>query len=178
MSTHNTPTVVTPAPKRQGGSPLPPLVIGLALLALWLVATLLQIQTSEAFLLNGPVVSLVPNWGILTQVPDLVQGKLTPDLAKATLWGWGIELVYLMAMVGYELAHEGVSRANHQLAGVFQTLSIGIVAFDAYMDFHYGYLASGFWGQVGFAAMTSFIVLFFGLVGLRFIEHAFHLWHR
>jgi hypothetical protein len=178
MSTHNAPTVVTPALKRQSGSPLPPLVIGLALLSLWLVATLLQIQTSEAFLLNGPVISLVPNWGILTQVPDLVQGKLTPDLAKAALWGWGIELVYLMAMVGYELAHEGVYRANHQLAGMFQTVSIGIVAFDAYMDFRYGSLASGFWGQVGFAAMTSFIVLFFGLVGLRFIEHAFHLWHR
>jgi hypothetical protein len=177
-TTRNTPTVVTPVPKRQGGIPLPPLIIGLALLALWLVATLLQIQTSEAFLLNGPVVSLVPNWGILMQIPDLVQGKLTPDLAKATLWGWGIELVYLMAMVGYELAHEGVSRANHQLASVFQTLSIGIVAFDAYMDFRYGSLASGFWGQVGFAAMTSFIVLFFGLVGLRFIEHAFQQWHK
>src|SRR5215469_5056253 len=177
MSTH-TPTVVTPAPKRQGASPLAPLVVGLALLALWLVATLLQIQTSEAFLLNGPTVSFVPNWGILTQVPDLVWGNLTPDLAKATLWGWGIELVYLMAMVGYELAHEGVSRANHKLAGVFQTLSIGIVAFDAYMDFRYGSLVSGFWGQVGFAAMTSFIVLFFGLVGLRFLEHAFHEWYR
>jgi hypothetical protein len=162
VSTHNTPTVVTPAPKRQGGGPLPPLVIGTTLLALWLVATLLQIQTSEAFLLGGPTVSLVPNWGILTQVPDLVQGKLTSDLAKAALWGWGIELVYLMAMVGYELAHEGVSRVNHQLSGVFQTLSIGIVAFDAYMDFRYG----------------SLIVLFFGLVGLRFIEHAFHEWHR
>jgi hypothetical protein len=163
------PTVVKAAPKRQGGSPLPSLVIGLALLSLWLVATLLQIQTSEAFLLNGPVISLVPNWGILTQMPDL---------AKTAIRGWGIELVYLMAMVGYELAHEGVSRANHQLAGVFQTVSIGIVAFDAYMDFRYGSLASGFWGQVGFAAMTSFIVLFFGLVGLRFIEHAFQQWHR
>jgi hypothetical protein len=178
MSTRNTPTAVKATPKGQGGSPLPSLVIGTALLALWLVATLLQIQTSEAFLLNGPVVSFVPNWGILTQVPDLVGGKLTPDLAKAAIWGWGIELVYLMAMVGYELAHEGVSRANHQLVGVFQTLSIGIVAFDAYMDFRYGSLASGFWGQVGFAAMTSFIVLFFGLVGLRFLEHAFHEWHR
>jgi hypothetical protein len=62
----NPSTIAKPAPKRQGASPLPPLVVGLALLSLWLVATLLQIQTSEAFLLNGPVVSLVPNWGILT----------------------------------------------------------------------------------------------------------------
>jgi hypothetical protein len=64
------------------------------------------------------------------------------------------------------------------LTGVFQTVSIALVAFDAYMDFRYGSLASGFWGQVGFAAMTSFIVMFFGIVGLRFIEHAFHEWHR
>ena len=177
MSTHPS-TVVKPVPKRQGAGPLPPLVVGLALLSLWLVATLLQIQTSEAFLLNGPMVSFVPNWEILTQIPDLVQGKLAPDLAKAAIWGWGIELVYLMAMVGYELAHEGVSRANRKLVGMFQTVSIALVAFDAYMDFRYGSLASGFWGQVGFAAMTSFIVLFFGIVGLRFLEHAFHEWHK
>ena len=171
-------TPTTSVPRRHGGSPLPPLIIGLALLALWVVATLLQIQTSEAFLLNGPAVTLVPNWGILTQVPDLVQGKLTPDLAKATMWGWGIELVYLSAMVGYEIAHDGVSRANRKLAGVFQTISLALVAFDAYMDFRYGSLASGFWGQVGFAAMTSFMVLFFGLVGLRFLEHAVDEWQQ
>src|SRR5215831_14886093 len=109
-----TTTPTTSAPRRHSGSPLPPLIIGLALLALWVVATLLQIQTSEAFLLDGPAVSLVPNWGILTQVPELVQGKLTPDLAKATIWGWGIELVYLSAIVGYEIAHDGVSRANRK----------------------------------------------------------------
>jgi hypothetical protein len=109
-------------------------------------------------------------------VPKLLMGKLSPTMAKAAIWGWGIELVYLSAMVGYELAHEGVSRANQKLAGVFQTLSVALVAFDAYMDFRYGSIESGFWGQVGFAVMTSFIVLFFGLVGLRFLEHAFHEW--
>ena len=47
-----------------------------------------------------------------------------------------------------------------------------LISFDAYTNFQYGNLASGFWGQVAFALVTAFIVAFFGLIGLRLIEHA------
>src|SRR5689334_9258533 len=99
-----------------GSSPLACLLVGVALVLFWLLASLLQIQTSEAFILHGPVVRFVPNWGILHQPFDLVGGMLTPDLAKGVMWGWGIELIYLVCIVGYEVAHESVRASNRHLA--------------------------------------------------------------
>ncbi len=172
-------TVPAPAPARtHGGSPLACLLVGVALVLFWLLASLLQIQTSEAFILRGPIVSFVPNWGILHQPLDLVAGLLTPDLAKAVMWGYGIELIYLVCLVGYEVAHESIRASNQRLASVFRTGAIALIAFDAYTDFGYGNLASGFWGQVAFALVMAFIVAFFGVIGLRLIEHGLTEWRR
>src|SRR5258708_28388521 len=91
------------ANSRRANSPLPLLIVGLALILFWVLASVLQIQTSEAFLLRGPAVTFVPNWGVLKQPLDLVQGHLTTDMAKATMWGWGIELIYLVCIVRYEV---------------------------------------------------------------------------
>ena len=109
------------ANSRRANSPLPLLIVGLALILFWVLASVLQIQTSEAFLLRGPAVTFVPNWGVLKQPLDLVQGHLTTDMAKATMWGWGIELIYLVCIVGYEVAHESVKASNHHLAAWFRT---------------------------------------------------------
>ena len=163
---------------RRPHSPLPVLVLGLALIVFWLLASLLQIQTSEAFILNGPAVTFNPDWGILRQPVDLVQGHLTPAMAKAAMWGWGIELIYLVCIIGYEVAHEGVRATNHHLAGWFSTGAVALIAFDGWTDFQYGQLASGFWGQVAFALVTSFMVAFFGIIGLRLIEHGLSEWTR
>src|SRR5215467_6749340 len=141
----------TTLPSRRGRSPLPLLLVGAALVIFWVLASILQIQTSEAFILKGPVVSFIPNWGILHQPFDLIGGHATPDLAKAIMWGYGIELIYLVCIVGYEVAHESVKASNRHLASWFRTGAVALIAFDAYTDFKYGSLASGFWGQVAFA---------------------------
>jgi len=174
----NTQTTTTPTAARRGISPLPLLIVGMALIAFWVLASMLQIQTSEAFILKGPVVTFVPDWGILKQPLDLVQGHLSIDLAKAVMWGWGIELVYLVCIVGYEIAHESVKASNHHLAAVFRTGVVALIAFDAYTDFQYGSLASGFWGQVAFAGVTAFIVAFFGVIGFRLLEHGLTQWSK
>jgi hypothetical protein len=163
---------------RRANSPIPVLLLGAALIVFWLLASLLQIQTSEAFILNGPVVTFAPNWNVLRQPWDLIQGHLSADMAKATMWGWGIELIYLVCIIGYEVAHEGVRAMNRHLAGVFVTGAVGLVVFDFYTDFQYGQLASGFGGQVAFAGVTAFMVAFFGVVGWRLIEHGFGEWTR
>src|SRR5690348_419650 len=156
-------TAATVPASRQGVSPIACLLVGGALIAFWLLASLLQIQTSEAFILKGPVVSFVPNWGILTQPADLIGGQLSPDVAKAVMWGWGIELIYLVCVVGYEVAHESVRASNQRLALWFRTGAKALIIFDAYTDFQYGSLASGFWGQIAFALVMAFIVAFFGV---------------
>src|SRR5438105_2085623 len=146
----------------RGNVPILRLVLGLVLVGFFLLALMLQIQTSEAFILNGSPVTLAANWGVLSQPIELLQGKLPIDMAKAVMWGWGIELVYLVCVIGEVSVHG-------RLGGWFKTGAFVLVAFNFWTDFQYGSLASGFWGQVAFAAITSFIVAFFGMLGLNLI---------
>ena len=70
---------------RRTNSPLPMLLLGVALIAFWVLATMLQIQTSEAFILNGPAVTFNPDWSVLKQPINLVQGHLSTDMSKAVM---------------------------------------------------------------------------------------------
>ena len=162
----------------KASSPVPKLLLGSALIIFWLMATLLQIQTSEAFILQGPKVTFMPNWSVFMQPFDLVQGHLSPDMAKSVMWGWGMELAFLICIVGFEVAHESVKASSKRFAAWFQTGLFILIAFDAYTDFNYGSLASGFWGQIAFAGVTVFVVMFFGTVGLRFMEQGFADWSK
>ncbi len=89
----------------RGNIPTLRLVLGVILVGFFLLALLLQIQTSEAFILNGNVVTLAPDWGILRQPLDLIQGHLHTDMSQAVMWGWGIELVYLVCVLGEVTVH-------------------------------------------------------------------------
>ncbi len=160
MAGRNIGNAVSYVAANRGNVPILRLVLGLVLVGFFLLALMLQIQTSEAFLLGGSPVQLAANWGVLSQPIDLLQGKLALDIAKAVMWGWGIELVYLVCVIGEVSVH---GRLNKW----FKTGAFILVAFNFWTDFNYGNLASGFWGQVAFAAITSFIVAFFGIVGLN-----------
>jgi hypothetical protein len=160
MAKQNT-QAATPA-STQSGAPILKLILGVILILMFLLATMLQIQTSEAFILNGQAVGLSANWAILKQPFQLAQGTLSLDMAKAVMWGWGIECIYLVCVVG-EVALSG------RWHGWFKTGAILLVAFDFYTDMQYGNMASGIGGQLAFAAVTSFIVAFFGYLGIELI---------
>jgi hypothetical protein len=160
------------APARGGHSPIPKLIVGLLALGLWLYATLLQIQTSEAFLENGPSVSFVPNWGILKQPYDLFVGHISSTAVKAVFSGWAIEIAFLICIVGYETAAEAVKKTNKGLVKFFRTGMIAIIVVNAIADSAYGTIGSGMLGQVGFAIVAGFAVMFAGIIGLHFIIEA------
>jgi hypothetical protein len=147
---------------RRGNIPILKLALGVVLVLFFLLALMLQIQTSEAFILNGQAVGLSANWAVLRQPFELAQGTLSLNMAKAVMWGWGIELIYLVCVVG-EVAVHG------RLNGLFKTGAVILVLFDFWTDMQYGTMASGIGGQIAFAAVTSFIVAFFGYVGLELI---------
>jgi hypothetical protein len=149
----------------RGSAPILKLVVGIVLVGFFLLALMLQIQTSEVFLLNGSPVQLSANWAVLMQPIQLAQGQLPLDVAKAVMWGWGIEVVYLACVIG-EVSIHG------RLNGWFKTGAVILVAFNFWTDFNYGNMASGFWGQVAFASITSFIVAFFGVIGIDMIRSA------
>lgn len=158
---------------RRGNVPVLRIALGVLLVGFFLLALLIQVQTSEAFILGtaSPVNLFAANWSVLSQPLDLFAGKLKMDMAKAVMWGWGIELVYLVCVIGEVSVHG-------RLGGWFRTGAFVLVGFNFWTDFNYGTLASGIWGQVGFAGITSFIVAFFGMIGLSLIWDGITNWNQ
>jgi hypothetical protein len=152
---------------RRGDVPILRLALGVVLVVFFVVAILLQVQTSEAFILNGPTVGLSPDWHVVSQPFVLFGGVSGPNAAnqvKAAMWGWGIEIVYLVCVIG--------EVAVHKYQGWFKTGAFVLVCFNFWTDFNYGSLPSGMGGQIAFAAITSFMVAFFGVIGLNMIFSA------
>jgi hypothetical protein len=150
-----------------GNVPLLRLALGIVLVGFFVIALLLQVQTSEAFILNGPTVGISPDWTIVQQPLVMFGGLHGPNasnLVKAAMWGWGIEVVYLVCVIG--------EVAVHKYQGWFKTGAFVLVCFNFWTDFNYGSLPSGLGGQLAFAAITSFIVAFFGVIGINMIFSA------
>ena len=156
--------------KTGGGIPLARILLGLVLEGGCVIISIISITTSEAFYLQGATIGLSPNWTILWQPILLMQGRLAPLMVGAVMWGWGVELTFLICVVGFECAHEGVMHVSRKLGPVFLTGMFAVILFDGWSDFQYGNVAHGFWGQVAFAGIKAFGLLFFGNVGLHFIE--------
>jgi hypothetical protein len=147
-----------------GDVPLLRLLLGVLLEGFFVLALMMDVQTSEAFILGGGTVTLHSlNWTLIMQPIQLWQGQITDlSMAKAIMWGWGCLLVYLVCVIGEATVHG-------RWSGLFKTGAGIIVGFDFYTNLNYGTLPSGLGGQFGFAAITSFIVAFFGVLGIRLI---------
>lgn len=155
-----------------GDLPIFKIILGLVLVFFFLLGLMMDLQTSEAFLLNGGQVTATSlNWGILMQPLDLAQGHIKDwNVAKSIMWGWGCLLVYLVCVVGETTIH------NSGWNKIFKTGAFIIVAFDFWTNMNYGTLPSGWGGQMGFAVITSFIVAFFGWLGLKLIFNGINEW--
>lgn len=145
--------------------------VGLLFLIVFIIGLMTQIETNEAFITNAGAVNVYqPDWGVFMQLPNLIGGNSSSAEAAATIFGWGIELMYLGFIVGYELVQNAVWRSGRTMAGIFRTLSWGIVFFNGWTDFHYGTFGTGWGGHLAFALVTSFIVGYFGTIGWGLIE--------
>lgn len=148
-------------------------LMGLGILGTLFVCTLLQIQTNEAYLGSTGAISLNPNWAIVLQPWNYVHGMYGPADAKSIMISWIVEVFNLVFSIGYEIACESVFRANRSMIGWFRTLAKGILIFNMWTDFQYGPNQGGGWiEQLIFSVAVAFVVYFFGVVGVRFIEQA------
>jgi hypothetical protein len=158
------------------GGAVPKTFVGGLLILFFVMGSILHISTSEAFFNHGSTVGIIANWSILQQPYDLITGKLAPNMQESVMWGWGIELVFLICVVGYETAHAHVRAASLRMSKLFRVGSVVLIFFDGWTDFQYGNIASGFWGQLAFALITAFIVFFFGTIGWHLIARGLTEW--
>lgn len=153
------------------------IAIGAGLLALFVVGFLAEIQASEALWNNsGQVVSYTPNFALLMQIPDLFVGHPTAAEAKATIIGWGIELVWFGFIVGQEIMNDSALKSGKQIAGFAKLGTYVIIAYNIWSNYNYGSIGSeGVGGHLLFALIVAFLVGYFGIWGVAFFEHG---WKR
>ncbi len=154
-------------------SAIPKIFVGLLLLLFFVIGSILHIMTSEAFFLGGSSTSLLStNWQILTQPFLLATGTLPggPNMQKAVIWGWGIELVFLICVFGYDRLHRNVKASSRPMAKIFRAGTVLLIFFDGWSDFNYVGAASGPWGQLGFTLITAFVVFYFGTAGFHLVS--------
>lgn len=173
-------THTAPAAKKFSGHPVLGgffILLGLIVLGMLLLCTILQIETNEAFLNGGGPISLMPDWSVLAQPVQYLRGNLPPATVKAVIISWVVEMVNIVFSVGYEVACESVFKSNRAAIDWWRNAAKIILVFNAYTD--YGFAPNqggGFWEQVAFSIAVAVVVYFFGVIGVRFIEHGIHEW--
>jgi hypothetical protein len=158
--------------KMKRHAPIMYIVGGVAFLLFWFIALMIQVQTSEAFLMHSPaqVNVMQPEWGIFMQIPNLLQGHLSSSEGKAALWAWGIEILFLGIFLGWEEMRSAVSPTGKVLVGIFEFGMIGIIIYNLVSDFLYANVGdTTFFGQLGFAVLASAMALFFAAIGVHFL---------
>ena len=112
------------------------------------------------------------SWDVLLQPWTFLFGHLTMPI-QAVMWGWGIEIVTLWFAIAAEIAIHAVSASHARMSKVFFSVGLILMALNGYSDFNYGTLSSGWLGHFGFSVITSGLVVWGLVIGIRFIEKAF-----
>lgn len=158
---------------RKGQNPVVLALIGGGLLAAWLGCSLFQIETTEAWVLQGDPPGLAHvSWAVLAQAGQLISGNLSGTAGKAIVVGWCVEIVTLVFGCVLEAAAHGIGRSSEDTKGLFIAVGAGLLIFNGYTDFAYGSLPSGTAGQLFFATLMSFIVVFGLPAGLELLIRA------
>lgn len=139
------------------------LLVGLA----WLWGNVVQIQTSEAWILHlKSGIDLIPHFAILLQIQDFWSGNLTQSQVIADTWGWGNQFIVLICSIGIEFpAHTPTAKKR---AAWFGWGCLLFIILNSLADISYSAL-SGFWEQLAFAGMCLMMSFFFGLLAIHLI---------
>jgi hypothetical protein len=145
------------------------LLFGVVVFVVTAAVTMLEVQTSEAFILHSSQVSLLPNWSLINQIPELIMGTLSPIMVKPTLYGWGGELLYAAFFVLWQVMRRAMKKTHPFVGKVFFVGQFVILAFQFWSNLQFGTADfwGDFWGQLGFAFILLLFVLGGWWVGLE-----------
>lgn len=198
MSDNTTTTKQAPAPQTTTGkaaaSPaahqdtailiFPPIVhviFGGVLLLIWILANMMQVQTSEAWFLGTESArNLIPNMTIFTQFGDFFSGHMgTAEQITAFVFAWLIQSVLLVTKIGLARVQmhvakrygnaaptETMIRSARRRVSIWNSLSVIIIVLNSIADFSYvSHL--GIWQQIAFVAVLTIATFYFGTFGIQ-----------
>jgi hypothetical protein len=151
------------------------IILGLALLVLFLIGLTLQTATTE---LNGQPIADTTVWSLfintISQLPGLFTGSIHMSELPRVLIGWGVEIVYYVCVTAHGRMKQAV--ANHHPWAIIglDVVAGACVAFCGYTDWAYAaQIIPNFFGQVFFAVFISALVAYCGPAGISFIKSGF-----
>lgn len=154
-------------------------VWGMVLLVGFVLGMMLQIQSTEAWMLGEKAAALTPDISVFAQFPDFFSRHLPPDVSTAFLVAWAVELTYITIKIGTARPQshvlrrygggsmsEAVLKSARIRAGVWSVLSWAILAFNAFTDWTYSTSLGG-WQQLAFIVIVGCTTFFFGTLGIQ-----------
>ena len=163
---------------------LPPLVhviVGFILLGVWIVASIMSMQTTEAWLLGITDPTIRPDLTILAQFPRFFDGSLPPKTMTAFVFAFSIQCVLLTSKIGLAVVHarmghkhsvpltEAVAKSARNRAGVWNFLSIATLLLNAIADAVYS-AEFGFFQAVAFCGVLFLVTYYLGTFGIQNIS--------
>ncbi|TMC16480.1 MAG: hypothetical protein E6J34_19980 [Chloroflexi bacterium] len=168
----------TPAPATRKGlreyygtfSASPIILFGLAglVLFLWLIATVVEIRTSELLILGGTPSLEVP-WGVFVQPWELMAGTEDMKTKLAWVYGWGLEAGELIFAFAFNHALHALRRTNEKLSKFYLIASFVLISLNGWANLN---ALPGINPTMQFlvALLVAVIVVTFPVIGLALIE--------
>jgi hypothetical protein len=165
-------------PGHAGHDPHPYFLLGIAIGcgAFCLVFLLLGLETNEANILHQHVESVVPNFGLLAQVPAIFLGGLDADTQVAALIAWTIVLIYVVCGTCNRFVTQSLGASGKVLGFLMKWVAIpGIFCYDLYTSWNNGpaiFTSKDEWvGHAQFTVLVLFGIMFFGSLSLTLFTH-------
>lgn len=156
-------------------APIIYIVFGVLILVLSLGFTIFQIETNEAFVLGRQAGGYVAMLDVLKQIPEFFGGGLSAAGAVAFEVGYGVEAIFIMLVMLYEAAHDGVMHMSPKLAPLFRFGMYVVAGYDFWTDVHFNVLSS-IAAQIGFAIVAFLMVAFGPTAGVASIVKGIKEW--
>ena len=156
-------------------APIIYIVFGVLILVLSLGFTIFQIETNEAFVLGHAGGDYVAMLAVLGQIPAFFGGGLTAAQAVAFEVGYGVEAIFIMLVMLYEAAHDGVAHLSPRLAPLFRFGMYVVAGYDFWTDVHFNVLSSTA-AQIGFAVVAFLMVAFGPTAGVSSLVRGIKEW--
>lgn len=192
MAVNNPTASAKPAAKSQevGIMTFPPLVHltwGIILLLGNIIGNMLQVQSTQSWLLGGHADWRL-DWGVWSQWPLFLSGHMTePRQIIAFIGAWGAQLILMTSKIGTSFVQSHVAQRHATAAhrtesvikeaavriGIWNFLAWGIIIIDSATD--WGFSAGlGFWQQLFFVSVTFLMTFYFGSWGIMNIVSGIH----
>ncbi len=162
--------------------PIVHVIWGIILLIAFILGSMLQVQTNEAWMLHAENPNMwIPNFNLFNQFPEFWNGQMDARHTVAFLFAWGVQIVMITCKIGLarvqvqvmkkyggNLSSAEVLKSAKRRGAFWDFLSGLIVLGNSITDFLYA-AGMGFLQQLAFTVVVFLTSFYAGTHGIQHI---------